>query len=59
MIRVLHVVSSLGTGSGVMSMLMSYHRAINKEEIQFDYLSFKKVDQSYEDEIIKLGGRFY
>lgn len=59
MIRVLHVVSSIGNGSGVASVIMSYYRAINRDEIQFDFLSFKKKEQSFEDEIKKLGGNVY
>lgn len=59
MIRILHIVSSLGTGSGVMSVLMSYHRHINLERVQFDYLSFRETTDTYEDEIRALGGRIY
>ncbi|MBS6627673.1 MAG: glycosyltransferase family 1 protein [Clostridiales bacterium] len=59
MIRILHIVSSLGTGSGVMSVLMSYHRCIDRSQIQFDYLSFRPTEQTYEEEIKTLGGRVY
>lgn len=59
MLRVLHIVSSLGTGSGVMSVLMSYHRHIDRSQIQFDYLSFRPTEQTYEEEIKRLGGRVY
>lgn len=59
MIRILHVVSSIGNGSGVASVIMSYYRAIDRDKIQFDFLSFKKKDQSFEDEIKKLGGNVY
>lgn len=59
MTRILHVVSSLGTGSGVMSVLMSYHRAVDKTKLQFDYLSFRQTTDTYEQEISSLGGRIY
>lgn len=59
MIRILHIVSSLGTGSGVLSVLMSYHRAIDRSKVQFDYLSFKQTDTTFEEEILSLGGRVY
>ena len=49
--RILHVVSSLGTGSGVMAMLMNYHRHICRERLQFDYLSFRDTTGTYEEEI--------
>lgn len=57
--RILHVVSSLGTGSGVMAMLMNYHRHICRERLQFDYLSFRDTTGTYEEEIKALGGRVY
>ncbi len=59
MIRILHVVSSLGVGSGIMSCLMNYHRHINRQDINFDYLSFRETDNTYEKEIEALGGRIY
>lgn len=59
MVRILHIVSSLGTGSGVMSVLMSYHRAIHQKKVQFDYLSFKETSDTFEEEILSLGGRVY
>lgn len=59
MIRVLHVVSSLGTGSGVASVLMSYYRAIDKNKVQFDFLAFKKREGTFEKEITSLGGHVY
>ncbi|MGN1344544.1 MAG: glycosyltransferase [Traorella sp.] len=59
MIRILHIVSSLNISSGVMAVLMNYHRNIVKYGIQFDYLSFKKTDDSYEKEINNLGGKVF
>lgn len=59
MIRILHIVSSLGNGSGVMSVLMNYHRNIDRSRIQFDYLSFKETKETYENEIKVLGGKVY
>ena len=49
--RILHVVSSLGTGSGVMAMLMNYHRHICRERLQFDYLYFRVRTGTFEEEI--------
>lgn len=59
MIRILHVVSSLGTGSGMMSVIMSYYRTIDKQQIQFDFLSFRDTEENFEDEIKKLGGNVF
>lgn len=57
--RILHIVSSLGTGSGVMAVLMNYHRHIDRERVQFDYLSFRDTTGTHEAEIASLGGRVY
>ena len=57
--RVLHIVSSLGSGSGVLSVLMNYHRQIDRTRLQFDYLSFRQTEGTYESEILTLGGRVY
>ncbi|QUL53904.1 glycosyltransferase family 1 protein [Paenibacillus tritici] len=57
--RILHVVSTIGINSGVMSFLMSYYRNINREEIQFDFLFWVDEDNSYAEEIRSLGGGVY
>lgn len=56
--RVLHVVSTIGINSGVMSFLMSYYRNINREAIQFDFLFWIDEDNNYAEEIRELGGKF-
>lgn len=58
-IRVLHFVSTLSRGSGVMSVLMNYYRHIDRNEIQFDFLHFVACEDSYIEEIRALGGRIY
>lgn len=56
--RVLHVVSSLSVGAGVMAVIMNYYRYIDRNKIQFDFLYFKKLKEgTYEEEIKRLGGR--
>ena len=59
MIRVLHLVSSLSTNSGVMSVIMNYYRHINREKIQFDFCYFIERNETYEDEIKSMGGHIY
>lgn len=59
MIRVIHVVSSLGVGSGVMNLLMNYYRNIDRTKIQFDFLYFYDVDGEFKDEITLLGGKYH
>lgn len=58
-IRVLHFVSTLSRGSGVMSVIMNYYRHIDRNEIQFDFLHFVACEDSYIEEIRALGGRIY
>lgn len=57
--RVLHIVSSLSTGSGILSALMSYYRRLDRNRLQFDFLSFRQADGTFEEEISALGGRVY
>lgn len=42
-----------------MAVLMNYHRHIDRSKIQFDYLSFRETDQTFEQEVADLGGRVY
>lgn len=58
-IRVLHFVSTLSHGSGVMSVIMNYYRHIGREKVQFDFLHFVACEDSYADEIKSLGGKVY
>lgn len=58
-IKILHVVSSLSTGSGVMGFIMNYFRNINSEKIQFDFLYFKEIEGTYKEEIEFLGGHTF
>jgi len=60
-IKVIHVVSSLNINSGVMAVIMNYFRHIDRSKIQFDFMYFinmKKTD-TYEEEILRLGGNCY
>lgn len=58
-IRVLHFVSTLSRGSGVMSVIMNYYRHMDRAKVQFDFLSFLPCEDAYEEEIKNLGGRTY
>ncbi|MDM5228350.1 glycosyltransferase family 1 protein [Cytobacillus sp. NJ13] len=58
-LRILHLPNTLSKKSGIMSFIMNYYRAIDKDKIQFDFLVFDTNEDSYEEEIIKLGGRVY
>lgn len=57
-IRILHIVTYMGRG-GLETMLMNYYRNIDRNIIQFDFLSHRKFEAEYDREIQKLGGRIY
>lgn len=45
--------------AGAETMVMNYYRAMNREEIQFDFLVHTKKKCDYDDEIESLGGTIY
>lgn len=57
--RVLQIVANIGIKSGVSSFIMNVYRNIDKKRFQFDFLVSRKVNESYEKEILQLGGRVY
>lgn len=56
--RVLQVTSKLFRG-GAEAFIMNVYRNINRERVQFDFLTFRSPREFYEDEIERLGGRIY
>ena len=57
-IRVLHVVGVMNRG-GVETLIMNLYRKIDREKIQFDFLTHHDVEGAYDNEIKSLGGRIY
>lgn len=57
-IRVLQVVTYMGRG-GLETMLMNYYRNIDRDKVQFDFLTHRDERWDYDDEIESLGGRIY
>ena len=57
-IRVLHVVQRM-EAAGLQSFIMNIYRVIDREKIQFDFLTHYTERQFYDDEIERLGGRIY
>lgn len=57
--KVLHIVSTIGIDSGVMSVIMNMYRNIDTTKVQFDFLYFDEYEKTYEEEIHKLGGCCY
>lgn len=55
-IRVLHIVGKMDR-AGAETMLMNLYRQIDRNRIQFDFVTFSDSKGDYDDEIINLGGR--
>ncbi|MUV37170.1 putative glycosyltransferase EpsF [Lentibacillus sp. JNUCC-1] len=58
MIRVLHVVSSMGRG-GIETFIMNIYRKIDRSKVQFDFLVHTQEKCAYDTEIRSLGGRIF
>lgn len=58
MIRILHVLGGLDRG-GAETMVMNLYRAIDKNKVQFDFITHTNRRQAYTEEIEKLGGKIY
>lgn len=57
-LRILHVVTHMNRG-GLETMIMNYYREIDKNKIQFDFLTHRNEEKDYDEEIKDLGGRIY
>lgn len=58
MIRVLQCVNNMHR-AGLETMLMNYYRRIDREQIQFDFLTHRPERADYDDEIESMGGKVY
>ncbi len=59
-IRILQIIPSAYQGSGILQVVLNWHRNIDRTKIQFDYLFSKPTtDNSARAEIESLGGRVY
>ena len=58
MIRILHVLGGLDRG-GAETMVMNLYRAIDKNQVQFDFITHTNRRQAYTEEIERLGGKIY
>lgn len=57
-IRVLQVVNSMNH-AGLETMLMNYYRNIDRNKMQFDFLTHRSFKGDYDTEILSLGGHIY
>lgn len=58
MLRVLQVVTKMDR-CGLETLLMNYYRNIDREIIQFDFLTHREEHGQYDNEIEQLGGNIY
>lgn len=58
MIRVLHYIGGLDYG-GSQTFVMELYRKIDRNKIQFDFITFPNEKNGYYKEIIDLGGKIY
>ncbi|MEH7106951.1 glycosyltransferase family 1 protein [Bacillus sp. JJ1764] len=56
--RILHIVSSMQRG-GAETLIMNIYRNINRDKIQFDFITHSLVKGDFDDEIQQLGGHIY
>ena len=57
-IRILQIVNIMDR-AGLETMIMNHYRAIDRSQVQFDFLVHRPQRGEYEDEIEALGGRVY
>jgi len=57
--KVLYVLDNLSIASGVSSIVMNLYRNMNRDKIQMDFLVCAKQENSYQEEIEKLGGKVF
>ncbi|UPM54166.1 glycosyltransferase family 1 protein [Gottfriedia acidiceleris] len=55
-LKVLHVVGAMNR-AGTETMLMNIYRNIDRNKIQFDFISYSQKEAHYDQEIERLGGR--
>lgn len=56
--RILQCVNDMHR-AGLETMLMNYYRNIDRERLQFDFLTHRPYRSDYDDEIESMGGRIY
>lgn len=57
-VRILQVFGGLNRG-GAETMVMNLYRNIDRDKIQFDFVTHQNYEGDYEDEIKKMGGRIF
>lgn len=58
MIRILQVMGGLNRG-GAETMVMNFYKAIDRNEVQFDFITHDENKMDYKEEIESMGGKIY
>lgn len=58
MIRVLQVVTKMDA-AGIETLLMNFYRNIDRNKVQFDFLTHRESSGYYDNEILSLGGKIF
>ena len=58
MIRILQVVNKMDR-AGIETMLMNYYRSMDRDQVQYDFLTHRPDSGDYDPEIESLGGKIY
>lgn len=59
MIRVLHIMSSIGTPGGVQSLIWNYYEQMDSKEIVFDFIVHNNEMKGFEQRFIEKGSKIY
>ena len=58
-IRILNILPAVNYCGGIENYVMSYYRNVDKNKIQFDFITHTTLVPSFKPEILALGGRIY
>ena len=58
MVRILQCVNDMHR-AGLETMIMNYYRNMDRDRIQFDFLTHRPERSDFDDEIENMGGRMY
>ena len=56
--RIVQVVGCLEPG-GLENLIMNIYRNIDREKYQFDFVVHRKIVGTFDEEVLKLGGKIY
>ena len=58
-IRILQILPALNFCGGIENYLINYYRNLDKNIIQFDFITHTNIECSFREEILEMGGKIY